>query len=218
MELGAGPIAEHIVVPASAVTAVPAAVSAAQAAALGLAGITAIDSVDALDVGAGDVVLVSGATGGVGSFAVQLAAARGARVLATARAGAATEYVRGLGATEAVDHPGDLAAAVRATAPEGVTKVLHAAGDAAVLAGLLTAGGRLASVVGATAEQAGRDDITVSGVMGTYAPKKLHGLLELVASGGLTVPVAGSHALDDATAALAAFGGGKLGKIVVTVP
>jgi NADPH:quinone reductase-like Zn-dependent oxidoreductase len=129
-----------------------------------------------------------------------------------------TEFVRSLGAAEAVDHTGDLVAAVHATAPEGVTKVLHAAGDPAVLASLLAAGGCLASVVGATAEQAGRDDVTVSGVMGTYTPEKLHGLLEQVATGGLTVRVASTRPLDDAAAALAAFGGGKLGKIVVTVP
>jgi NADPH:quinone reductase-like Zn-dependent oxidoreductase len=218
LELGAGPIAEHIVVAASAVTTVPAGVSATQAAAVGLAGIAALDAVDVLDVDTTDVVLVSGATGGVGAFAVQFAAARGARVLATSRPGAAAEFVRRLGATETVDHTGDLAAAVRAVAPEGVTKVLHAAGDPAVLATLLATGGRLASVVGATAEQAGRDDVTVAGVMAVYTPDKLHGLLEQVATGGLTVPVATSHALADAPAALADFGGGKLGKIVVTVP
>ena len=218
LELGSGPIAEQLVVPAAGVTGVPAGVSAVQAAAVGLAGITALDAVDALNVGDGDVLLVSGATGGVGAFAVQFAAARGARVLATARPGAASEFVRRLGATEAVDYSGDLAAAVRAVAPEGVTTVLHAAGDPAVLAGLLVAGGRLASIIGATAEQAGREDVTVTGVMGSFTPEKLRGLLEQVAAGTLTVPVAATHPLSDAAAALADFRGGKLGKIVVTVP
>jgi NADPH:quinone reductase-like Zn-dependent oxidoreductase len=218
LELGAGPIAEEIVVPAAAVTAVPAGVSAVQAAAVGLAGITALDAVDALDVGDGDVLLVSGATGGVGAFAVQIAAARGARVLATATPGAASEFVHRLGAAEVVDHTGDLAAAVRAVAPDGVTKVLHAAGDPALLAALLVTGGRLASIVGATAEQGGRADVTVTGVLGSFTPAKLHGLLEQVAAGTLTVPVAATHPLADAAAALDAFGSGKLGKIVVTVP
>jgi NADPH:quinone reductase-like Zn-dependent oxidoreductase len=218
LELGVGPIAEQIVVPAAAVTAVPAGVSAVQAAAVGLAGITALDAVEALDVGDGDVLLVSGATGGVGAFAVQIAASRGARVLATATPGAGSDFVRGLGAAEAVDHTGDLAAAVRAIAPDGVTKVLQAAGDPALLAALLSTGGRLASIVGATAEQAGRADVAVTGVLGSFTPAKLHGLLEHVASGTLIVPVAATHPLADATAALSSFGRGKLGKIVVTVP
>ncbi|MCU1671454.1 MAG: Alcohol dehydrogenase GroES domain protein [Blastococcus sp.] len=218
LELGSGPIAEQIVVPAAAVTAVPAGVSAALAAAVGLAGITALDAVDALNVGDEDVLLISGATGGVGAFAVQIAAARGARVLATARPGAASEFVRRLGAEAAVDYTGDLAAAVHAVAPEGVTTVLHAAGDPTVLAGLLMAGGRLASIVGATTEQAGRADVTVAGVMGSFTPDKLHGLLEQVGAGTLTVPVAATHPLADAAAALTSFGAGKLGKIMVTVP
>jgi hypothetical protein len=46
----------------------------------------------------------------------------------------------------------------------------------------------------------------------------LRGLLEQVAAGALTVPVAATHSLADAAAALAGFGGHKLGKIVVTVP
>jgi NADPH:quinone reductase-like Zn-dependent oxidoreductase len=217
-ELGSGPIAEQIVVPAAAVTAVPAGVSAVFAAAVGLAGITALDAVDALNVGDEDVLLISGATGGVGAFAVQIAAARGARVLATALPGAASEFVRRLGAEAAVDYTGDLAAAVQAVAPEGVTTVLHAAGDPTVLAGLLIAGGRLASIVGATAEQAGRADVTVTGVMGSFTPDRLHGLLEQVGAGTLTVPVAATHPLADAAAALTSFGAGKLGKIMVTVP
>jgi NADPH:quinone reductase-like Zn-dependent oxidoreductase len=218
LELGAGPIAEQIVVPAAAVTPVPDGVSAVQAAAVGLGGVTALDAVDALDVGTDDVVLVSGATGGVGAFAVQLAARRGARVLATARSGAAADFVRRLGASEAVDHTTDLAGAVRAVAPEGLTGVLHAAGDPAALAGLLRPGGRLVSVVGATAEQTGRTDVTVTGVLATYTPEKLRGLLDQVAAGTLTVPVAATHPLTDAATALADFGGHKLGKIVVTVP
>ena len=55
----------------------------ATAGALGLAGATAHGMIDAVSPGEGDHVLISGATGGVGGLAVQLAAARGARVIAT---------------------------------------------------------------------------------------------------------------------------------------
>ena len=217
-ELGPGAIAERVTAAASTVTAVPASVTSAQAAAVGLAGVTAADLVAALDVSADDVVLVSGATGGVGAFTVQLAAARGARVIATARPGAASEFVRGLGATHVVDFTGDLAAAVRAVAPDGVTKAAHAAGDPTTLAALLTSGGRLASVLGAAGDQVGRDDLTVTPVMAAYSPQKLADLLDMVAAGRLSVPVAATHTLDNATAALSDFGEPKLGKIVVTVP
>src|SRR5664280_2195060 len=163
LELGAGPIAEHIIVDSRSVTAIPDVVTAVQAAAVGLAGVTALDLIDALNPGAADTVVVSGATGGVGAFAVQLAAARGARVVATARPGGATEFVRSLGAADVVDYTGDLAVALRAVTPDGVTKVVHAAGDPAVLGSLLVANGQFASVVGATAEQVGREDVTVTG-------------------------------------------------------
>jgi NADPH-dependent curcumin reductase CurA len=81
----------------------------------------------------GDTVLVSGATGGVGALAVQLAVTRGARVIATARPGAEADFVTGLTGAEvrAVDYTGDLKGQVRAVAPEGVDVVLHLAGDGA---------------------------------------------------------------------------------------
>jgi NADPH:quinone reductase-like Zn-dependent oxidoreductase len=75
LELGPGPIAESCTVPAEELARVPHAVTLVQAAAAGLAAITALDLTGALSLAAGETVLVSGATGGVGAFAVQLAAA-----------------------------------------------------------------------------------------------------------------------------------------------
>ena len=216
LELGPGTVAERITVDAASVVPRPDAVTAVQAAAVGLAGIAALDLIDALNPGAGDTVLVSGATGGVGAFAIQLAAARGAHVIATARAGEATEFVRSLGASDSADFNGDLAAGVRVIAPNGVTKVVHAAGDPVVLGALLVSGGHLASVVGATPEQVGRADVSVTGVLAAYTPDRLATLLEQVAGGRLQVPVAATYPLASATEALSAFGSGKLGKIVVT--
>jgi NADPH:quinone reductase-like Zn-dependent oxidoreductase len=216
LELGPGPIAERITVGAADVIRRPDAVTSLQAAAVGLAGVTALDLIDALDPGAGDTVLVSGATGGVGAYAVQLAAARGAHVIATARPGAGTDFVSSLGARDAVDFTADLAAEVRAIAPDGVTKVVHAAGEPAALGALLAPGGRLVSAVGATAEQVGRDDVTVTAVMAAYTPAKLAALLEQVAAGQLAVPIDATYALAEATDALSDFGNGKVGKIVVT--
>src|SRR4051794_26836646 len=66
------------------IAAVPDGVDLDVAGAAPLAGITAITPIDALELSEGDVLLVAGATGGVGSFAVQLAARAGARILAPA--------------------------------------------------------------------------------------------------------------------------------------
>jgi NADPH:quinone reductase-like Zn-dependent oxidoreductase len=174
--------------------------------------------VAALEVAAGDVVFVSGATGGVGAFAVQLLVSLGAHVIASARPGPASDFVRGLGAADVVDYSGDLFTALSEVAPNGVTKVLHAAGDAPMLARLLASGGQLASLRGATAEQVGRGDVTVTAVTAKYTPEKLGGLLQQVATGDLTVPIGGRYVLADAAAALADFSGAKLGKVVVTMP
>jgi NADPH:quinone reductase-like Zn-dependent oxidoreductase len=218
MTLAAGTVAGLVTVDAGILTAQPAGVSSVQAAGAGLAAVTAHDLTAALALTEADVVLVSGATGGVGAYAVQMASAGGARVLATARPGDASDFVRGLGADAAIDYTGDLTAAVRAAAPEGVTAVVHAAGDVAALAALLSPDGHLVSALGATAEQAGREDITVTGVMAVAEPEKFAALLASVAAGTLRVPVARTYPLDQATQALADFSGHKLGKLVITVP
>jgi NADPH:quinone reductase len=76
----------------------PAALSYEQAAAIPLAGATALDAVDAVEPGPGDTVLIVGATGGVGSFAVQLAVAGGAHVTALVSSESRTEAAKALGA------------------------------------------------------------------------------------------------------------------------
>ena len=216
--LGPGSIGEYYVAPAAKVTARPDAVTAVDATAIGLAGVTAATAMDVLAVGPGDTLLVSGATGGVGSFAVQLAAAAGARVIATAAPGEASEFVASLGAHEVVDFTGDLAAAVRGVAPDGVTAVLHAAGDPALLAGLLTSGGRLVSLQGATSAGVGRDDVTVTAIQSKYTPERLGSLLDAVAAGRLSVAVGATFPLAAATEALEWFADLRhLGKVVVTI-
>ena len=147
---------------------------------------------------------------------MQLAAAAGATVIGTARPGQEEEYVRGLGAAHTVDYTGDVAAAVRAIAPNGVDEVLHAAGDAASLATTLEAGGTIASTLGATAEQVGRDDVTVATVMAAATADKLATLLHRVAEGALRVNIEVAIPLEHAPDAFAAFADGTLGKVLIT--
>jgi NADPH:quinone reductase-like Zn-dependent oxidoreductase len=104
----------------------PAALDWAQAAGLMVTGATAWHALTAADVHEGDTVLVHGAAGGVGVMAVQLAAARGARVVATASP-ARHDFLRGLGAVP-VAYGAGLADRVRAAAPGGIDAALDLAG------------------------------------------------------------------------------------------
>jgi NADPH:quinone reductase len=215
--LGPGGIGEYVVQPSSVLAPLPDGVSFEQAAAIGLAGGAAADVFDALEVSAGDVVFVSGATGGVGLYLVQLLAGAGARVIATATPGAAEDVVRRLGANDVVDHLGDVAAQVRAVAPDGVDKVAHLAGDAAAVSGLAKTGGRVASLLGASAESVGRDDIAVVAIQARVPADKLARLLAEVVAGRLEVVVASTYPLEKATDALDAFRETPFGKIVITI-
>lgn len=99
-----GALAEYVIADPITVAVVPDAVDAVAAAALPCAGGTAYQSIaDRMHVTAADVVFVTGGGGAVGGFAVQLAAAAGARVLATASA-RDHDRVRALGASDLIDH------------------------------------------------------------------------------------------------------------------
>lgn len=121
-----GTYAERVAVPAASVARKPAALSWDEAAGLPLAGLTALRMVELLDVGSDDVVLVHGASGGVGHLAVQVAAARGARVLGTASE-RNHAFLQDLGAEPLVYGEG-LPERVRELAPGGATVVLDAVG------------------------------------------------------------------------------------------
>lgn len=84
---GGGSYGEYAVADAVGLARIPDGVAVTDAAALPMAGTTALNLVAEAGVARGQTVLVVGATGGVGTFVVQLAAARGAHVIATAPAG-----------------------------------------------------------------------------------------------------------------------------------
>jgi enoyl reductase len=122
--------AEQVVVPVGQVIAKPPGMPWEHAGVLAASGQTAHTAIEALAVGPGDTVLVHAAAGGVGSFAVQIAAALGATVIGTARP-AGHDYLRSLGAIP-VTYGDDLLAGIRAAAPEGVTAVLDCVGGPAL--------------------------------------------------------------------------------------
>jgi NADPH2:quinone reductase len=215
-ELGDGPFGERVATPAAFAAKVPEGVDIATAGTLGLAGTAAHDAVEAVAPQHGDIVLVSGATGGVGVIAVQLLKARGAYVIATASTGEEIAFVRDHGADDVVDYRGDLAAAVRQYS-RGVEAVLHFAGDGAQLAALVAPNGRLASTLGLSAEQLDRDDLTVIPVMANPVTGTLATLADAVAAGIIRVPIRRTYGLDDVPRGLADFAAGTLGKLAVRI-
>ena len=122
-----GAYATDLLVPDSALTRKPASLGWPEAAVLLLAGATAVHTLTRTAVGEGDTVLVHGASGGVGLYAVQLAALRGARVIATAGA-ASHDLLRELGA-EPVTYGDGLLDRVRDLAPDGVDAALDLIGS-----------------------------------------------------------------------------------------
>ncbi|HTO43317.1 MAG TPA: NADP-dependent oxidoreductase [Burkholderiales bacterium] len=101
---GLGAYADYVAIAADKLTRTPAGLSDTVAAAIPVAALTAWQALfEAGELKRAQTVLIHGAAGGVGSFAVQLARRAGARVLATAR-GIHTDYLRGLGADEVIDY------------------------------------------------------------------------------------------------------------------
>ncbi|MFN8128326.1 MAG: NAD(P)-dependent alcohol dehydrogenase [Candidatus Nanopelagicales bacterium] len=99
----AGSFAEYAVAKASTLARTPAGISDAAAATFGVSGLTAHEAVHRSRVGSGQQVLVLGASGAVGTYAVQLAAVSGARVTGVCSA-AKLDFVRGLGAERVLDY------------------------------------------------------------------------------------------------------------------
>ena len=211
-----GTYAEKVSAPIRTVTHKPTNMSFAQAAAIPLAGLTAYQSlVHCLKVGAGDTVLIHAAAGGVGSFAVQVAVAQGARVIGTASEGN-HDYVRGLGG-EPVTYGEGLVDRVRQLSPDGVDAIFDSVGGEtlALSRDLLAddAAGRVVSIA----------DPGVKELGGTYVFVRpnvddLDALADLAQSGKLTVEIAASYPLSEAAHAWeASMGGHTRGKIVLTV-
>jgi NADPH:quinone reductase len=220
--LHAGPVvrdgawAERITVSETTLAAVPAAVDLAAAGAAPLAGITALFAVDAVDLAPGQTVLIVGASGGVGSFAVQLASHAGAQVLASALPEDA-EYLRDLGAAEVVDRNTDVTAAARSNHPDGVDALIDLVSytdDAfEAYAAALKDDGRAASPLSGIQQGPGRAPI-----MAVPDPSALERLAELVAGGTLRVPIQRSYRLEQASDALAALSASHTqGKIAMAI-
>ncbi len=217
----AGTIAEYAVLPAAAVVSKPANLDFVTAAAIPLAGAAAAQAVEAVDPQPGQTVLVSGAGGGVGSFAVQLLAARGVTVIGAGTADD-TDRLRNLGAATVIDRTtGDVAEQVRAAYPDGVDALVNVAGfdPSAVPIGAVRNGGKLSTTTVAPDEQtSAAANVTTTTIMATPVREVVGPLAEQAAAGTLKVSVAEVLPFEKAAAGLAALAAGKAdGKLVVDV-
>ena len=205
--IGEGTYAEYVGAPAAIVATKPVTVGFAEAAALPTPGLTAMDLVDAVDTREGETILIVGATGGVGSYAIQLAARRGARVVATARQ-TNEGPVRRLGAAVTIDHTAeDLLEAVRAAQPGGIDALIDVVSDREALgriSTLVNEGGRLASsVYAADVEELARRGIGATNVSMQPDARRLGELSRMGDSGELSVRLDRTFPLEKAPQALA---------------
>jgi len=176
----------------------------------------------------GERLLVHGGAGGVGTAAVQLARAAGARVTATVRNEALRDQVAALGAETIADDgfaergPFDVILELvgapnmpdnlNALATGGRIAVIGVSAGAKAELNLLALMGKRARIHGSTLRARPPEDKAL------VARRLEHEVLPLFESGALRVPIAETYALDDAAAAYERFAaGGKLGKVVITM-
>ena len=225
---GASSYAEYTCVPQGVLAPKPAGLTFEQAAAVPMAGLTALFGMRVANVGPGQRVLVNGASGGVGHFAVQIATGLGAEVTGVC-SGRNVELVRSLGADHVIDYTHEdftrgaqrydvildnvanrsLHALRRVLAPRGVL-LLNSINGGRVLGPLpRMARGSLLSVFS-------RQTIRVFSIASTT--EDMVALKDLIDGGGLTPVIEGAYPLAEVAAALDRVATGHVaGKVVITV-
>ncbi|CAM5654589.1 NADP-dependent oxidoreductase OS=Streptomyces tendae OX=1932 GN=F3L20_09400 PE=4 SV=1 [Streptomyces tendae] len=198
---------------ATVVAPKPSGLSWQDAAALPVVSETAERVLDQLGVTAGETVLMHGASGAVGTVAVQLATARGARVIATAGA-SNQDYLASLGATPTTYGEG-LVERVRALAPNGVDAVFDLAGKGALPDSITLRGGtdRIVTIADFAAGQLG---VTFS-AGGEHSAERLAVVAQDAAAGKLITTVTAYPLAKAAEAQRVSDSGHVRGKLVLTV-
>ncbi|MBO1416653.1 NADP-dependent oxidoreductase [Streptomyces sp. FH025] len=205
--------AELVTVDAAQLVAKPAGMPWEQAGSLSASGQTAHVALTLLGVGPGDTVLVHGASGGVGTVAVQLARAWGATVIGTASE-RNHDYLRELGAIPVAYGEG-LVERVRAVAPQGVDAAFDAAGRGALEASVELVADR--DRIGTVVDYPAAERLGVRGLRAPRTAERLAELVRLWEAGGLRLEVAEALPLEKAAEAHRLVGTGHVrGKVVLT--
>lgn len=198
-----GTFAEYISLPESYLARTPGKISIEEAGGIPLVGLTAYQSLfDAGSLKEGETLLILGASGGVGSVAIQLAKNAGATVI-----GVASEknhdYMKELGADEVIDYSkGNVGEMVDEVAADGVDMIFHCSrGDSLSQSKrTLKEGGRLISITNSGPDVP--DSVTFQYVFVEPNAVQLNHLSELADEGKLTLPVSKTFSLDEAGDAL----------------
>jgi NADPH2:quinone reductase len=218
---GIGFYAEYVKARADRIAPVPQSIDLNEASILAISGLSALQGIDdVLELRAGQTLIIHGAAGAVGTLAVQMAKHRGVRVLATASTDAGLALAKQLGADAVVNgRTGDIAAAAKAFAPQGVDAVLGLAGGEALehcIDALRPGSGRLAYLYGLEPIPRPRGAIRMTLYNFVGGTAELERLNKEVVAGKLRVPVAAVYSLADAAKAHQRLEAGHLlGKIVL---
>lgn len=213
LDLPFGAHAEYAVLEAFEVAAAPAGIEPVEACTLPLNGLTALQALDALDLRPGQWLLVTGAAGGLGGFAIELARERGVRVIGT---GSAKDeaIILGLGAEAFIPRDVVIGEVARRLVPGGVDGALDCASVRVAAMDAVRHGGSFVSVL-INAPLARRAIRTTNLAYHADGPQ-LATLSALASAGRLTLRVAGTLPLEEAAQAHARLeAGGLRGKLVL---
>jgi NADPH:quinone reductase len=219
---GEGTLAELTTASVGTIAKRPSSLGEVEAAALPLAGVSAQMTVEAAALKPKDVVVVVGASGGIGGYAVQLARLQGAHLIGVTSKGN-TEYVKSLGADEVIDRTsGDVLEMLKSKHPDGVASIIDTGSDAPSFARLSEAvrkGGTAISMKrSAAVEDLAKRGVTGVNVTTKVTTERLERLAKLAADGKLKAPRIRTFPLEQANEAFKLLGeGGAHGKIVVKI-
>jgi NADPH:quinone reductase-like Zn-dependent oxidoreductase len=214
--------AEFVAVPEKSAARIPKRLDMVHAGASPAVALTALQGIDdALHVKRGERVVIVGASGNVGMFAVQFAKARGAHVLAIASGRDGVAFVKRLGADMAVDgRHDDVAKALDEFAPDGVDAVLGLVGGTVLTASIdaLRPRGRVAYPNGIEPPPRKRRGITTVSYDAKFGVKEFERLNRAMEKARIVVPIAKRYPLERAADAHRALEKGHvLGRVVLRV-
>jgi NADPH2:quinone reductase len=214
--------AKYVAVAADKVVHIPKHLDLEHAGAIATTGLTALRGIDdALALQKGENIIIHGASGGVGTLAIQFAKLRGGRVLASASGLDGVELARDMGADVAIDgRHDDVAEAARRMAPAGIDAILACAGGDALERAIATLrpGGRVAYPNGIEPEPQKRRGVKCIPYDAIASVRAFQRLNRAVEAAKLKVPIAESYAQAQAAKAHERFAQGHvLGKIVLRI-